>query len=268
MYTAIIFIPSVMFNQVEDKEAFILGVVSEDTSLSTIYFTLHEKCFNIKERVPNSHITIIGYCGKKVRYKNLDTWPILISDCIVLNNSFSEPELIKVFLKGVSFPIENCRVLIYDKTLFSKSELLLSPLEYFKNGETSTDYFKTVTTSIKDRKLPNQNLNNDRTYSKLRPLIPYCFLVLNLIICCSTKFNILQKVSTLAVHFHCCFLNMKWALEDFSFKKRITLKLGNYVFGIMADWLCGILVLYFLVNYIAIDKLYDKLAIHSEVRLI
>jgi hypothetical protein len=247
METLLIFVPCALYNE---EPGALYGVVQETKEE-------YVKCYFVIGKVEGQNrnngveqCNIIGYYCKgspsSVSFKQKSDW-------VLLGLCGSEFILHEIVTGGnVVDMTKPCQTvcIIYDHEKFLQSELFLQCLEH--DGSLYGDHFKILATK----------LNSEVSFhaSGDQPLISAVFTnvvvkqIIKLLLCtatvllnCLTVMHPVLKYTALELHLQTFLQSLIWILQSASHKKKLSIKVWNYIVATIVDVCCGMLLLYWLI---------------------
>lgn len=252
-YPVVVFFPK---DEVCEK-GYLIGEVTNDDLLKTTNFFIHE----VIESAPCDSHNIIGVIGDfyttKRRKKN--SW-------IKLKVENKMPNVVELInIDNIREKQVDCQIIMFDRSRFLKSELLLTDSDGEPDHDsTFDDHFKRLGYSLKHMELSAKIQKDLPNFLKLICwILLFCLKHLDSIVCWIHYF---LKSSTLVNHTSMFIKSAIWGLEYVIKKKKFTsIKIGNYILGLIGDWIGGLLLIFWLLSIIRIEDVLQTLAVQSEV---
>ncbi|XP_075231560.1 phosphatidylinositol glycan anchor biosynthesis class Q isoform X2 [Lycorma delicatula] len=259
MATLLIFLPTLLY---EEKCGYLQGVVYDFPEKKVKTVIVHGKLFetaengNIRYAVWEK-LDTVGYY-----YSNTDSNFYFVprkTNWISVGVNYGEFFIKEALSNCLSVPLEECRLFVYNKSEFIKSELLVKQFDFVENP---SDCFRTLTHSLEV--LSKSAKSSSILFNIFKPFIIFLLRLFSLFLCYTTSAKPLLRFSTLGVHFHHLFKNICWVLSTVLVDKKLTLKTGNFIFALLADTIGGMIVLYYLVNAVSIQDVVNFICNTSE----
>uniref|UniRef100_A0A1B6MFZ7 Phosphatidylinositol N-acetylglucosaminyltransferase subunit Q n=1 Tax=Graphocephala atropunctata TaxID=36148 RepID=A0A1B6MFZ7_9HEMI len=251
-YPIVIFYPGNEFSE----RGYLCGEVVVDELLKTKNYFIHE----VQENLSNVADDVVGVIGSVTLSKKRKKK----GDWVKLRIHEKMPLVVDLVSDSAVMDCKECQLIVYDKLCFMRSELLLSESCEVPSEDTTEDHFKRLLKSLKHRQFLS------RKPSEFNPTVKFILVnVIRGLKCLDRfidKFLFILKFSTLALHMSGFVRNAVWGLElSLQRKGFTTLKSGNYILGLVGDWLGGVLLIYWFMSLVQMQDVMEALASHSEV---
>ncbi|RZF46736.1 hypothetical protein LSTR_LSTR002599 [Laodelphax striatellus] len=253
--SVIVFVPSFIH---DENSGFLFGSAHSYTDnqseikVIVVHGKLQEDVH--KENLESSNIVGYFHSGHLSRSKfssQKRDWVTLTLS--IEQNNFS---LKDAQIDGLTIQTDQCRLVVYDKDSFLKSELLSNQIESMRLDEIYNNHFLILLFSLKKAsKVINPNPPPQVVLTLL-----YIF---QSVLLYSAKLLPVLKFSTLGLHFHKSFFNMAWAMSSLS-GKGLNLKVGNYILSVLLDIILGTFVLQFLQDFYAMPEFFELMGNLSQ----
>lgn len=247
METLLIFVPCVLYNE---EPGALCGVVQETKEEYVKCFFVIGKAERRYRNYSAKQCSIIGYYCKgsppsfSFRHK---------SDWVLLGLHGSEFILHEILSAGNVIDMSKpCQTIcfIYDHEKFIHSEQFLQSLEH--DGLLYGDHFKMLASKL--------NCEASFHYSGVQPfsslimknvvsqnIIKLLLCIANVVLNCITVMHPALKCTALELHLQTFLQSLIWILQSASCKKKLSVKVGNYIVATIVDVCSGMLLLYWLI---------------------
>ncbi|XP_022196206.2 phosphatidylinositol N-acetylglucosaminyltransferase subunit Q isoform X2 [Nilaparvata lugens] len=256
----IIFSPSIIF---DEDSGLLLGSVhsylDDKCEIKVIviydkipYYSVVEKC-GFDNEVGYFYCSEVGGFSFSEKFNKKQNW---LSLNVLEKEKKIKLEEIKI--DGLIVNPDQCRFVIYDKSLLLESELLSKRLQSMSFHQIVNNYFLLLVFLLRKANPP---IKKPRMSPNV--LNPILLLVQNILSYITMCMPIL-KISTLGLHFQKSLSNFVWFLLSTFSEERFNLKVGNYFFSVIFDILLGTIVLDFLQEYFTMTEFFEHISNLSQ----
>lgn len=263
--TLLVFLPSLLY---EEKCGYLQGVVynfsDENVNLKTVvvYGKLTETAENgnVKYSVWEKSDTLgYYYSSFSMNFYFVPRKTNWISVGINSGEFFIK----EAFSNYSLVPLKECRLFVYDKSQFLKSELLFKPLVIGDGAH--SDCFVALMSALD--LFSSLSDHDTKVFTLLKPLFIIILKTFNFILYYSTCCESLLKFSSVGLHCHNFLKNISWVFTSIVSEKKLTLKTGNFFCALLVDIVGGTLVLFYLINAVSSEDVVSFICDSSEVRM-